>query len=461
MKVALEIIEGRQKGKVFSFSKPDCFLFGRARDAHISLPEDPYVSRQHFMLEIAPPECKITDMGSKNGTIVNSICYGASSQTAASDRYGAVKSTFLKHGDEIRVGGTILKISIDMDATADTGADPTLQAISKESAAEEMSGLKRYHILEEIGRGGMGIVYRAVDRQTDGTVAIKTMHPQMAVSTACGRAFLREVDVNRQLKHPNIVELLDSGKMDEGFFLVLEYVDGMDLKKFMHGKGGIVSLSEFAPLMLDILSGLAFSHRERINVTLDENRQKEVTGIVHRDLKPPNILLKRTEKGFIPKIADFGLAKSFESAGMTNMTIPGQIAGTPTYWPREQITHYRYLSPPTDVFSAAAVFYEALTGHYVRNGFSEMLNSFKSRGQSPGLPDYMQLIAKNPPVPVRSRNSHIPVHTAAVLDKALSETAISGDYNSLRDELALLRFPDAGAFRDELLQALAKDGIRI
>ena len=103
-----------------------------------------------------------------------------------------------------------------------------------------------------------------------------------------------------------------------------------------------------------------------------------------------------------------GLAKSFESAGLTDMTAPGRLYGTPLYWPREQITHYKYLAPATDVFSIGAVFYEMLTGDWARDGFKEMFQNCQRRRRAAGMPEIMGVIVTNPIAPLQQRNPPSP-----------------------------------------------------
>lgn len=164
------------------------------------------------------------------------------------------------------------------------------------------------------------------------------MLPQVAANDHSINTFLREIEVTRQLHHPNIVELYDHGKTKGTLYFVLEFVDGMDLDKFMRKSGGPLDLKAAAPIMLGILEGLDHAHSADIEVKLAGREVRHFKGIVHRDFKPQNILLVWAGSGWIPKIANFGLSKSFEPAGFTDMTMPGQVAGTPIYWPREQIT---------------------------------------------------------------------------------------------------------------------------
>ena len=133
MWVEIQVISGPAKGQRFTFDKPNRLLFGRAVDAHISLPNDQYVSRQHFLLEIAPPECKLTDLNSKNGVVVNSIRYGGQRppKTGVKQAPDEVKEVSLKNGDEIVVGDTHIKVFMQ--------SDPGLPAERFESARPQPS----------------------------------------------------------------------------------------------------------------------------------------------------------------------------------------------------------------------------------------------------------------------------------------------------------------------------------
>lgn len=556
MQIEIKIIEGPYCGKRFVFDEPDCFLFGRTVDAKVSLPNDPYVSRQHFMLEIAPPKCKIVDLGSKNGTFVNDVRYGGRKPADATMKQapnGEMKA-YIDNGDEIIVGDTRMSVVIERDAecldckkiiltaerdilafvgstflceqcrnerseqevltltqmaetlshfpmephnkvihclrckndvTDEAGLkgqegkveyvcnscrknklDNPLQfleallsgAITKNSIVNTLN-ISGYKVGKELGRGGMGMVYQAQNEKTGKIVAIKTMLPQVATNKENIRVFQREVAVTKQLKHKNVVQLFDHGNAQGTFFFVLEFVDGMDLDKFIKTHQGIVSIDILAPIMLDTLDGLAHAHNAQLHMEIAGGTNKKFKGVVHRDLKPQNIFLAKEGNKWNPKVADFGLSKSFESAGMTDMTQAGQIAGSPIYWPREQITHYRYLNPATDVFSIAAVFYLALTGCHVRDGFKEMFSYCRTRKQSPCIADFMKVIGSNPPIPIQRRNSKIPTLVANVLDRALRETAVPQDEVKMRAILENLRYPDAGVFGSELSTVFRKTGI--
>ncbi len=564
MRVEITITAGPAQGQHFVFDESDRFLFGRTADARVSLPNDRYVSRQHFLLEISPPQCKVTDLDSKNGLFVNGVRYGGrkSAGPGIIQAPDGIQSTYLNEGDEIIVGDTRMRVAIYTDIfcvdcgksipteekaqaafvgntyicpqcrqkrndettsagqtgepnetthfsyTTDTGKHevqcirchkdvteeagvrgqvPGAEYVCKACRERETTGpveliekmlneavsqqqpskpssefsVSGYRIEKKIARGGMGVVYKANDTRNQRPVAIKTMLPHVAANPEGIRTFQREIEVTRQLAHPNIVRLLDHGNAEGTFYFILEYVDGPDVYQLMKSKGGYLALQDAASLMIETLDGLSYAHQVTIEMPISKGHTKTFTGVVHRDLKPQNILLASRGTRWTPKIADFGTAKSFESAGLTDMTVPGDVLGTPMYWPREQITHYKFLNPATDVFSVAAVFYEMLTGVWVREGFQEMFDRCKQQKRPPSISDYMKVIAGNATVPIRKRNPDIPEPVAAVLDRALQEAEVPHNETKMRDMLMKLRYPHAGNFRDALAQAFDQVGIII
>ena len=296
-----------------------------------------------------------------------------------------------------------------------------------------------YSIDGTLGEGGFGAVYKGVHDATGKTVAIKMILPSLADHRSVS-LFQREISITQQLRHPNIVKVLDIGSSEGRWYYVMEYVDGGNLRNLVHQRGGTISLSELAPIMLEVLDGLTHAHRASFDIRIDEEL-KSFQGVVHRDLKPENILLVQQTHGYSAKVADFGLAKAFESAGLTVFTRPGEIAGTFRYWPREHLTHYKYLTPPSDVFSIASVLYESLSGYPIRDGLL--------------VPSWREIIAtikQNPVVPIRKRNANILEPVAEVIDRALKEVLLpdSISQDEMREILGRLRYPDAGGFRNAL-----------
>jgi len=200
--------------------------------------------------------------------------------------------------------------------------------------------LSHYKILEELGRGGMGIVYKAEDTKLDRTVAIKVL-PSAALASEDDRArFYREAKAAAQLNHPNIATVYEINEAEDGqAFIAMEYVDGRDLKSH-------VSEGPFS-------SEVVMDYATQIAMGLQEAHEK---GIVHRDIKNANIMLTRTGR---IKILDFGLAKL---AGQVKISKTGSTLGTAAYMSPEQ-ARGSPVTEKSDLFSFGVVLYELLTGH--------------------------------------------------------------------------------------------------
>jgi len=201
-------------------------------------------------------------------------------------------------------------------------------------------------ILELLGQGGMGVVYKARQRQLDRLVALKILPPQIGQTEAFAERFTREARSLARLSHPHIVIIYDFGHTEAGlYYFIMEFVDGTDLRRTI--QTGDLSASEALKIIPQICEALQYAHEE---------------GIVHRDIKPENILLNR--KGQV-RIADFGLAKLLDrpATGPTSMlTKVGQQMGTPHYMAPEQIEHPSEVDHRADIYSLGVVFYEMLTG---------------------------------------------------------------------------------------------------
>ncbi len=198
-----------------------------------------------------------------------------------------------------------------------------------------------YDLLAVIGRGGMGVVYKAWDTRLGRVVAIKTITDVEAAGPNQLGRFLDEARVAARLQHPNIVTVHEIGEHEGRPYFALEFVDGLDLKKRLAEKP--MSPRDAAELLETLSSAVHAAHK---------------AGIVHRDLKPSNILL--TAAG-VPKVADFGLAKLLESD--SGRTESGQVVGTPSYMAPEQAAgHSKDVGPAADIYALGAILYEALTG---------------------------------------------------------------------------------------------------
>jgi serine/threonine protein kinase len=198
-------------------------------------------------------------------------------------------------------------------------------------------------ILELIGRGGMGMVYKARQKRLDRLVALKILPPSVSHSPAFAERFAREAKALAHLSHPNIVTVHDFGQTDGLFYFVMEFVDGVNLRQLLNSAK--ITPKEALAIVPQICDGLQYAHDK---------------GVVHRDIKPENILLS---KDGTVKIADFGLAKlmGYESQDLA-ITSAVDVMGTPHYMAPEQVEHPQEVDHRADIYSVGVVFYQMLTG---------------------------------------------------------------------------------------------------
>ena len=211
-----------------------------------------------------------------------------------------------------------------------------------------------YALLEEIGQGGMGVVYKARQVQLDRLVAIKMLRSGSSSRDDLIR-FRTEAEAVAALAHPGIVQIHEVGEHEGRPYISLEYVEGGSLDKYLAGKS--IPPREAAAIVQAIATTIEFAHRH---------------GVVHRDLKPANILLSRGSGGLTPKVTDFGLAKKLDGDGHTRA---GEVVGTPAYMAPEQAEGRLDIGPAIDVYAIGAILYECLTGKPPVTGhsFGEMM----------------------------------------------------------------------------------------
>jgi serine/threonine-protein kinase len=339
--VFLEVVEGPHRGLRYETDRHDTLVVGRAPTAGLQLLDDAYFSRHHFLVEFNPPRCFLRDLGSSNGTRVNGE---------------KVTERFLQDGDVISGGRTRIRLSLPAAARPDTvppstrgggvgTEDPTVPPATLEPAAASPGPVPGYEVLGELGRGGMGVVYRARRQGTAEPVALKVILPESAASEAMMRRFLREVSVLSQLDHPRIVRFKEMGTAAGQFFFVMEYVEAIDVRARLAALPGPVRVRALCGLACQVLQGLAYAHQR---------------GFVHRDVKPQNVLVSEEAGKLRARLADFGLAKSFENAGLSGMTHDGEVVGTVAFMAPEQVTCARTARPAVDLYAAGATLYYLL-----------------------------------------------------------------------------------------------------
>jgi tetratricopeptide (TPR) repeat protein/predicted Ser/Thr protein kinase len=199
----------------------------------------------------------------------------------------------------------------------------------------------RYEILQLLGEGGMGSVFKARDTELDRLVAIKVIRPELAGRAEILQRFKQELILARKVTHRNVIRIFDLGQADGIKFITMEYVEGLDLKHHLKAQGRKLEPKEAAEIMRQVCLALEAAHAE---------------GVIHRDLKPGNVMIEHTGRVLV---MDFGIARSMESTGMTQT---GMMVGTPEYMSPEQAKGER-LDPRSDLFTFGIIFYELLTGH--------------------------------------------------------------------------------------------------
>jgi serine/threonine-protein kinase len=448
MQVKLTVIAGPHAGRVFTFAGHDTFLVGRSKKAHFQLAsKDRYFSRIHFMVEVNPPHCRLTDLDSHNGTYVNGQ---------------RVTTADLHDGDHIKAGHTILRIAVEEIPEAillpepEPAARPTPRPVPaatvdqrdlepggalagaaaacrtcgsllvalppapapllcpgcEEQARTQPQPVPGYRIVRELGRGGMGVVYLAL-RAADGVaLALKTIKPMgMPTRTAVAR-FLREANILRELAHLHIVRFYEMGEVDELLYFAMEHVRGTDAQALLRS-GGPFTVERVVTVGCQLLDALEYAHG---------------LGFVHRDIKPSNLLVTEEAGRELVRLTDFGLARVYQSSALSGLTLAGEVGGTVAFMAPEQITSFREAKPAADQYAAAATLYNLLTGCHIYD--------------LPGrYEQQLLMILNDEPVPLQKRRADVPQELAAVIHRALAREPEK-------------RFPDVRLMRQALLQLL-------
>jgi serine/threonine-protein kinase len=283
-----------------------------------------------------------------------------------------------------------------------------------------------FELIEELGRGGMGVVYKARQRSLDRLVALKMIREAHLATEADGARFRAEAVAAGQLKHPNIVTVHEVGTAAGQAYICMEYVGGPTLAQRIANEGPLPP-RDAAKLVAVIARAVEHAHAQ---------------GILHRDLKPSNILLAagmESSSGSslipdsripVPKVSDFGLAKKID--GANSLTRTGAVVGTPSYMAPEQAGGRKDLTPAADVYSLGAILYELLTG---RPPF-----------QAANPVDTLLLVLEQEPVPPRDLNPTVDRESELICLKCLQKPVE-------------LRYPSAAALAADLEAHAAGESI--
>ena len=221
----------------------------------------------------------------------------------------------------------------------------------------------RYEIIEELGKGGMGKVYRVEDKKINQEVALKLMRPEISLDTRTIERFSNELKMTRMISHRNVCRMFDLGEEKGTYFITMEYVSGEDLKSFIK-RAAPLGKSRTMAIGKQVCEGLAEAHR---------------LGVVHRDLKPSNIMI---DKDGSVRIMDFGIARSLETKGITGA---GVMIGTPEYMSPEQVEG-KQADQRSDIYSLGIILYEAVTGRLPFEGDTPLSIAVKHKIEMPSDP---------------------------------------------------------------------------
>lgn len=272
----------------------------------------------------------------------------------------------------------------------------------------------RYKVEAVLGQGGMGMVFKGLQTSVQRPVALKTLHPQLAMAPTFFERFKREAEVASRLHHPNIITIFDFGRTADGLcYYVMEMLEGESLRQRIKREGPF-TLRQAAAVIEQSAAGVAHAHHQQV---------------IHRDLKPHNIMLTVVDGNEYVKVLDFGLVKALEQEEEEQLTSTGQVLGTPQYMPPEQAGG-EVVDQRSDLFSLTAVFYYCLTGHspYGANTVRKALT--------------LALAGNVPPVATYRKGAAVP--------KAIDEFVLKGLSPEKED-----RFQSAEDFVQSLHAALA------
>jgi eukaryotic-like serine/threonine-protein kinase len=475
-KIIITVLDGSLKGKEFPFEYTEygeCSI-GRDSGCTICFPSnEDYmgISREHCVLVISPPNIKIKSFSEKTSIDGNTIGknlqaisfpttnevllkigkgnIGIKISVVGNSTIDRIKEVFI-HSKEVLENGVekispILKpivaggkafAGIDSPSKDNKSEEESIQSNSenKQSIQSNKQGeqffptIDRYNSYELIEKG----VYKALTVR--GTkIVVKTMLPFLEYNQREKEQFAREIDNSKNLKHPNIVRLKNNGVDENRLYYSMEYCDVGSLEQLIANMGGKLPLDWAKSIILQVLDGLEYIHTVELETETEEDESQTIRGLVHRDLKPQNILLTNNHLNLVAKIGDFGLSKPLEITGSNSHTSTEQ----------EPLTSYNFVSrrqvlcsnsePEVDVWAAAACFYYMLTGDYPHN-FTDGIQQ-------------KAVILEQSVIPIRERNSDIPVRLAEVIDRALYEDL---------DKDNILFYKTAKDFKEALLSSFTK-----
>lgn len=375
----LFVERGKLRGQELYLEEGKTYVLGRASTCALAVP-DSMMSREHFSVMMKDGRFFLRDVGSTFGTFLNG------NQIS--------KPCEMKLGDQIEAGDTLFSLLPDEERRLQGGL-----------VGKEIAG---YKILERVGRGGMGTVYRAQQLSLNRTVAFKVLSPSLAWDKEFIQRFTDEVRAAARLAHPNIARALDVGHEGGVHFFVMEFMAGGSIEDRIEADGHIAP-DRAVPMLLDVARGLAYAEEQ---------------GIVHRDIKPENLMLD--EHG-VAKIVDLGIAAERKGKGGVDQS--EGVFGSAHYIAPEQASGEE-IDGRADLYGLGATAYHMLSGRTMFTGESQT--------------EIMRKHIEEDPEPLRKVAPWVPKSLAAVVMK-LVEKEPGDRYQSARELIEALEGLSAGA----------------
>lgn len=381
MSVHFEVTRGPHAGLTVKVKSPKTIVAGRASNAQLKLDQDLHFSRYHFRVEVCPPRCFLIDLGSHNGTLIN-----------GKKTHGSL----VDDGDVISGGKTEIRVRISNSAAGEPTGDPAAAAppsLADSSPREDAapSHVAAYRIRKQLGSGLLGTVYRARHETTGDVVALKLLLPSRFAAGERMQRFLKKAAALCELDHSGIVRFIEMGSEPPFLYVATEYVPAVRFERIARNASLSSRIRIASSIACRILEALKYAHAR---------------GMVHGDIHPANLLLFHDRKKLNVKIADFGMARLYEDAGLKEIAADGNISESLAYRAPEQIIHSRYTKPASDVYSLGATLYHHLSGQH-------------SFGKAHGIA-LLRKVLKGRRTPIRDVVPEIPQGLADVLDRALA-----------------------------------------
>lgn len=335
-----------------TYTEPTEISIGRSLSCTYCIDADPLASRLHAAIIIDPPDVRIKDLNSTNGIFINGERFGIMTDQPLSH------PTDLKDGDEVIIGQTRIIV-----VTGESTVAPGIRLSPSPGPAAPLAGsdsmqtiaalppVAGYRLIRLLSPAPTGSVYLGVDEESGRQVAVKILAPEVPFTPKTLDDFREEIAAVRNIEHPNLVRLLDSGELARGgVYLVMEHVEGPDLQEFLalHPDNRL-PLEEAKPFMMQLADAVCHLHRH---------------GFMHMDIKPASIIVPTRDGVPQPKITDQGFARFLDETGILPRGYDGQEEDRLAYIPPEELNPVAEPKSSADVFCLCAVFYRLLTGAY-------------------------------------------------------------------------------------------------